>query len=282
MKSILFCFIFLLAWVGMCSAAPPARIISLAPNVTEVVCALGLERNLVGVTTFCDYPASVRGKATVGGPANPSLEAVLSLKPDVVVLDEEGIGPSLNGRLARLGIRTALFHGSHLNGLANGIRRLGRDLGVPGQGELLAARIERSLRPVERKRTMPRALFIIWPDPLVTAGTGTVIDNALRLAGFRNIAADTRGSYPRISLEAVTERNPEILVVGPGHAHDFPMGKLLRRLASADAVRDGRICYVSDALYRSGPRIPKGIGELRRCADRFFPNQALPRKGSGP
>lgn len=280
-KAILFCLMLLIAWAGVCRAAPPARIVSLAPNVTEVICALGLERNLVGVTTFCDYPASVRGKPTVGGPANPSLERILELRPDLVVVDEEGSGHNFAGRLERLGIRTALFRASRLSGLAAGIRRLGRDLGIAVKGERLAARIEQSLRTAERKQTAYRALFVIWPDPLVTAGSGTLIDDALRLVGFRNIASEAPGTYPRLSLEAVTERNPEILVVGSGHARIFPMEKLLRRLASVDAVREGRICYVGDALYRSGPRIPEGIGELRRCAERFLPEKPMRRKGSG-
>lgn len=281
MKSIFFCFIFLLVWIGVCSAAPPARIVSLAPNVTEVICALGLERNLVGVTTFCDRPASVRGKATVGGPANPSLERILSLKPDMVVMDEEGIGPSLSGRLGRLGIRTALFHGSRLNGLAAGIRRLGRELGAPERGEMLAARMEHSLSPVTRKRPAPRVLFVIWPDPLITVGSGTVIDDALRLAGFDNIAAQAPGTYPRLSLEAVTERNPDLIIVGQGDSMRPPLEKMIRRLGYLEAVRKGRICYVGDALYRSGPRIPEGIRELRGCAERFLPDATKRRKGSG-
>ncbi len=281
MKPILFCFIFVLTWSGICPAAPPARIVSLAPNVTEVICALGLERNLVGVTTFCDRPASVRGKATVGGPANPSLERILTLKPDMVVMDEEGIGPSLSSRLERLGIRTSLFRGSRLSGLAVGIRRLGRDLGVPERGELLAARMERTLRPVTGRRPAPRVLFIIWPDPLITVGAGTVIDDALRFAGFDNIAAQAPGTYPRLSLEAVTERNPDLIIVGQGNSMNPPLEKLLRRLGSLEAVRRHRVCYVGDALYRSGPRIPEGIGELRRCTERFLPEATKRRKGSG-
>lgn len=279
MRSIIICIIISLAWSGISAAAPPRRIVSLAPSVTEVICALGLERNLVGVTTFCDRPASVRGKATVGGPANPSLEAILALRPDMVVLDEEGIGPQLAGRLHRLGIQTALFNGTRLSMLADGIRRLGRDLDVPEKGELLAARIQRSLHPAATKHTKRRVLFIIWPDPLITAASGTVIDDALRLAGFENIAANSRGEYPRLSLESIIARKPDLIVVGQGHTLGPPLEKLLRRLAPLDAVRRRRICQVSDALYRSGPRIPEGIDELRRCGERFEPGSTGFGKG---
>jgi len=278
MKSILTCFMLLLIWSGTCVAAPPGRIVSLAPSVTEVICALGLERNLVGVTTFCDHPASVRGKPAVGGPANPSLEAVLALRPDVVVLDEEGSGPRLAARLERLGIRTALFRGTRLAGLADGIRRLARDLGVPDQGELIAGHLDRSLRPGKKRGTAPRVLFVIWPDPLVTAGSGTVIDDALRLAGFDNIAAG-RAAYPSLSLEAIMARKPELIIVGQGRGMDPSLERMLRRLGSLEAVRKGRICHVGDALYRSGPRIPEGIAELRRCGERFDPDVSRLVKG---
>lgn len=274
MKTIIIGVIISLAWSGISAAAPPRRIVSLAPSVTEVICALGLERNLVGVTTFCNQPTSVRGKATVGGPANPSLEAILALRPDMVVLDEEGLGPQLAGRLKRLGIRTALFNGTRLSGLADSIRRLGRDLDVPEKGELLAVSIQRSLHHPATKHTRRRVLFIIWPDPLITAASGTVIDDALRLAGFENIAADSRGEYPRLSLESIIARKPDLIVVSRGHAMGPLLEKLLRRLAPLEAVRKRRICQVSDAIYRSGPRIPEGIDELRSCGERFAPLRA--------
>ncbi|MDD2337425.1 MAG: helical backbone metal receptor, partial [Geobacteraceae bacterium] len=243
---------------------------------------LGLEQNLVGITTFCDHPASVQGKATVGGPANPSLEAILALRPDLVVMDEEGFGPRLAGRLERLGIKTALFNGTRLSGLSNSIRRLARDLGVPGEGERLAVHIQSSLRPVSTHRKRRRVLFIIWPDPLITAGSGTIIDDALRLAGFDNIAAGADGHYPTLSLEAIIARKPDLIVVGQGHTLGPPLRKLLLRLGSLEAVRRQCICHVGDALYRSGPRIPEGIDELRRCGAQFFPVaiRSLKRHGS--
>lgn len=280
MKHILFTFAVLLAWSSSSLASQPRRIVSLAPSVTEVICALGLEANLVGITSYCDRPASVRGKTVVGGPANPSLEAVYSLKPDMVVVDEEGVGPSLAARLQRMGIRAVQFHGSRLVGLADGIRRLGRDLDVSHNAERLAAKIERSLRPAKGERVPPRVLYVIWPDPLITAAPGTAIDDALRIAGFRNCAHDARGTYPHLSLEAVMERDPDLLVVGPVHADNFPLKKLLRQLRTVRAVREGHVCFVSDALYRTGPRIPEGIEELHRCARRFFPEEPARRRGT--
>jgi len=263
---LLIVWLMLLAAVPAQCGEPSRRIVSLAPSLTELACALGLEQQLVGVTTFCDRPASVKGKPTVGGPANPSLEAVLNLKPDVVLVDEEGIGSKLAARLQKLGIRTVIFRGSRLDKLAAAVRQLGQDLGVPQPANQLAARIEQALKPL--KITVPvRTLFAIWPDPLVAAGPSSMLDDAMKLSGMTNIAGDARSGYPRLSLEAVIRRNPQLVIVGQGEKLAVPMGRMLKHLSSLDAVTQSRICMVSDALYRPGPRIPEGIAELRRCLE---------------
>jgi len=263
---VVFLFIMMFLSTLPCPAAePPGRIVSLAPSLTELACALGLEKNLVGVTTFCDRPASIKSKPTVGGPANPSLEAVLNLKPDVVLVDEEGIGSKLAGRLEKLGIRTVTFHGSRLNRLAPAIRQLGRDLGTPQPAGQLAARIEAALHSVKPGAIPTRTLFVIWPDPLVAAGPGSLLDDIMQQTGFENIARDARSGYPRLSLEAVIARNPQLIVVGQGEKLAAPVQRMLKHLASLDAAKQNRVCMVSDALYRPGPRIPEGIAELHKC-----------------
>jgi iron complex transport system substrate-binding protein len=269
-----FCLLFLLLTAPAWCAEPPKRIVSLAPSLTELACALGLEKNLVGVTTFCDRPASIKGKPTVGGPANPSLEAVLNLKPDVVLVDEEGIGSKLAKRLQKLGIRTVTFHGSRLDKLAPAVRQLGSDLGVQQPANQLASRIEQSLKPLKTAAPI-KTMFVIWPDPLVAAGPGSMLDDAMKLSGMSNIAADARSGYPRLSLEAVITRNPQLIIAGQGEKLAAPMKRMLNHLNSLDTVKQGRVCMVSDALYRPGPRIPEGIAELRHCLE-------LARKGQHP
>ncbi len=272
----LICSILLLLLVALPGFAgePPRRIVSLAPSLTELACALGLEKNLVGITTYCDRPASIKGKPTVGGPANPSLEAVLNLKPDLVLVDEEGSNAKLTTKLAQLGIKTVTFHGSRLDRLARGIRQLGSDLSVPQPAEQLASRIEQALKPLTTTAP-PRTLFVIWPEPLVVAGPGSLLDDIMHQTGFVNIAGDARSGYPRLSLEAVITRNPQLIIVGQGEKLGIPLERMFKHLSSLDVVKQGRVCMVSDALYRPGPRIPEGIAELRRCL-------GLARKGQRP
>lgn len=258
------CCLILLLTAFSAFAATPQRIVSLAPSLTELTCALGLEQNLVGITTFCDRPATVKGKTTVGGPSNPSLEAVLQLEPDIVLMDEEGIGPVLAKRLKRLGIRTATLHGSRLSKLPSAIRQLGQELEVPAQAEQLAKEIEQASQVKISKKAV-QTLFVIWPDPLIAAGPNSLLDDAMQVSAMQNIAGDARSSYPRLSLESIVSRKPQLVVIGQGMQLNQPVQRMLDRLKSLEAVQQGRICMVSDALYRPGPRIPEGIIELRNC-----------------
>lgn len=247
-------------------APVPHRIVSLAPAMTEILFELGLGGRVVGVTSLCDRPAEARGRPTVGGMANPSLEAIVALKPDLVVMTRSGNPKEIAQRLATLGIATHVFTAARLADLPAGIRTMGRALGDERAAGRLAAKLEAAATggsaPVGRVK---RALFVIWPDPLLAAGSGTIIDDAMKLSGFSNIAADARGTYPRLSLEMVMERQPEVIIVGAAGGMQVPLREMLSRLRMVDAVRRKRVCTVGDALYRPGPRIVEGIAELRRC-----------------
>jgi len=246
----------------------PRRIVSLAPAMTEILFELGLGGRVVGVTSLCDRPAEARRRPTVGGMANPSLEAIVALRPDLVVMTRDGNPKEIAQRLAALGIATHVFMAARLADLPAGIRRMGSALGAQRAAERLAAKLEAAaaggFAPAGRRR---RALFVVWPEPLLAAGAGTIIDDAMQLSGFSNIAADARGTYPRLSLETVLERQPEVIVVGAAGGMQVPLKEMLRRFRMLDAVQRGRVCTVGDALYRPGPRVAEGIAELRRCRE---------------
>ncbi|HYA88253.1 MAG TPA: helical backbone metal receptor, partial [Nitrospirota bacterium] len=105
-------------------ASPPKRIVSLAPSMTEILFALGLGDNIVGVTTFCDYPEEAKKKPKIGGMSNPLLEAVLSLKPDVVVMTTDGNPKEFEERLTSMKSKTYVFKARTLRGLPLGIRSM--------------------------------------------------------------------------------------------------------------------------------------------------------------
>ncbi len=256
------------------AVSPPKRIVSLAPSMTEILFALGLGDNIVGVTTFCDYPEEARKKPKIGGMSNPSLEAVLSLKPDIVVLTTDGNPKEFEERLISLKIKTYVFEARTISGLPQGIRNLAEALGAKARGEQLAKSIEDGVRKASRStsRVTDRAsgkkvLFIVWPEPLIVAGPGTAIDDAIKLLGYGNIASQAATAYPKYSIEEVMRQAPDIIVIGKGSGMDMvAVSKgILRRLATVPAVKNDRVCYVGDGLYRLGPRVVQGIEELSAC-----------------
>jgi iron complex transport system substrate-binding protein len=274
-------------------ATTPSRIISLAPNTTEILFKLGLGDRVVGVTTFCDYPEEAKSKPKIGGMSNPSLEAVVSLEPGLVVSTTDGNPKEFVERLRSLNIKTFVFTARRLRELPQGIRELGAAVGVREKADALAHEIEKALKGYHesganqmRKNfelgTKPalegnyrgnsglnktKVLFIVWPEPLIAAGPGTAMDDAISLLGYENIAHGAATAYPKYSIEEVLRRAPDVLFIGKATGMDMRAVSqgFLKRLSQVPAVRNNKICYVSDNLYRLAPRVVRGIEELAEC-----------------
>lgn len=271
MKKILAVLVILLCLASPACGAAPSRIVSLAPNITEILYELGLGDRVVAVTDYCDYPPAVKAKPRVGGFTNPSLEAVVGAKPDLVILTDDGNPRVIYNRLRDLGIPCHVFKPRRLRELPGGIRELGAVLGVGKEASALAARIEKDMAALERKARQKRALppksalFIIQPEPIVVAGPGTLIHEAFGILGIRNAAADGKDKYPKFSLEEIISRNPDYLLAGQGFMSGGGIERLKDRLHMLPAVREGRICVVTERLYRLSPRAVGGIEEVAQC-----------------
>lgn len=264
------------------TASPPKRIISLAPSMTEILYALGLGDNIAGVTTYCDYPEEAKKKPKIGGMSNPSLEAVVSLKPDIVVMTTDGNPKEFQERLASLKINTYVFQARRLMELPRGIRELGRALNVQVKADTLAQDMETGIsnfKKTNSARSLPsndsiggtphsafrkKVLFIVWPEPLIVAGPGTAMDDAINMLGYENIASRAKSTYPKYSIEELIRQAPDILFIGRAMGMDMRALSegLLKKLGMVPAVKNGSVHYVSDNLYRLGPRVIKGIEEL--------------------
>jgi iron complex transport system substrate-binding protein len=256
-------------------ASPPQRIVSLAPSTTEILFALGLGDRIVGVTSFCDHPEEAKRKPKIGGMSNPSLEAVVALKPDIVVMTTDGNPKEFEELLHSLHIRTYVFRARRIAELPQGIREMGAALNARGRAEALAGGIEKALTrfgSVHENRTgrNEKVLYIVWPEPLIVAGPGTEIDDAIALLGRTNVAASASADYPKYSLEEVLRQAPDVILIGKASGMDMVEVSrgMLARMTSVPAVRNGRVCYLGDGLYRLGPRIIQGIEELAECLDR--------------
>ncbi len=249
----------------------PARIVSLAPNITEILYDLGLGNRVVAVTDFCDYPPEVKGKPRVGGFTNPSLEAIVAARPDLVILTDDGNPKAIYNRLRDLGIPCYVFKARRLKELPGGIREMGAVLGVEKDAAVLAGRIEKDMAALEEKSRQNRsrppksALFIIQPEPIVVAGPGTLIHEAFGILGIRNAAADGQDKYPKFSLEEIIRRSPDFILAGQGFMSGGGIERLKERLHMLPAVKEGRVCVVTERLYRLSPRAVGGIEEVAQC-----------------
>ncbi len=262
-----------LSIVNFSFAEAPARIISLAPSITEILFAAGLEDKIAGVTTYCDYPEKAKEKPGIGGMSNPSLEAVVTLQPDIVIMTTDGNPKEFEQRLHSLNIRTYVFRSRRLSELPDGIKKLGIELDEKDKFNALALNIERAMDRFEAGRKVrfeaaqgsevrEKVLFVVWPEPLIVAGPGTAVNDAISLLGGINIAEDTKSRYPKYSIEEIIRRSPDIIFFGRGKGMDKISKKLLKRLTSVPAIKNNKVFFVSDNLYRLGPRVIDGLEEL--------------------
>jgi iron complex transport system substrate-binding protein len=263
---------------------------------------MGLEERIVGVTNFCDYPEDAKKKPKVGGMFNPSLEAIVSLRPDIVVMTTDGNVKEFQERLLSLSVKTYVFKARRLSEVPQGIRNMGSALGVKDKAEALAREIDKAFNRFkassqESNPPLPpfskggkggferghgginysslvtrhsllkkKVLFIIWPEPLIVAGSGTAIDDAITLLGCENIASKVNTPYPTYSVEEIIQRAPDVIFIGRGHVDMRDASKrILEKLSNIPAVKNGEVYYISDSIYRLGPRVVKGIDEMARC-----------------
>jgi len=184
---------------------PVLRIVSLAPSLTETMYALGLQDRLVGDTDYCDFPPDARKKPKVGGAINPSLEKIVALKPDLVLVTKSLNRLETVNALAGLGIPSYATDPHTVQQILTSTERLADVLGVPEAGAALGADLERHLADLRQRLSgmaPRRVLFIVWPDPLISVGKATFIADALRLAGASSIV-DSSQDWPQMSLEEV-------------------------------------------------------------------------------
>ncbi len=258
------------------------RVISLAPNLTEMVYALGAQSRLVGVTNLCDYPPSVREKARVGDVLNPSLETIIELKPDVVLGSTAGNRRETVEALERAGVPLYGVDADTVEGILASIRNVAVLLDVPERGEALTAHLEQRLAALSSRletAPRPRILFVLWLEPLLTVGGETFLNDVLAHAGAESIATDLRQDWPRLNLETVIERDPDFLVLPRAMSLEARFADLSSEPPWSELrpVREKRVLWVDESVLRPGPRIVDAIEELARA---LHPEQV--RQEAGP
>lgn len=254
---------------------PPQRIISLAPNLTEIIFALNAGDRLAGVTSYCDYPPDARTKEKVGDTIQPNIERIIALKPDLVLVSTSSQLEQLTTRLDQLSIPVYVTNPRTVEDVIASIRRIGEVVGFQDAASALVsemqARIEKIETQVGSSRKV-RVLYALQTGPLIVPGGNTFINDLLRLAGADSISASENADYPQFSLESAVARAPEAIIVQETHGAGGPSDAELKRLfAVTPAIKNNRIIRVNpDLITRPGPRIVEGLEML---ANALHPNK---------
>lgn len=249
--------------------APPARIISLVPSVTEILFSIGAQDRLVGVTDFCDYPPAARRKPRVGGMLAPSLEGMVSLKPDLVVATTAGNRHETFEQLERLKIPVYVVNPITVADVLDLLTRLGRLTDRADAADRAVAALRERIQAVADRvdgRPRPRVLYVLWPDPLIVPGRASLVSELITLAGGDSVTADGGQGYPRYSLEAALARNPEVIILASHGSEKSPLTRdKWERLGQVPAIAAGRLHAIDGNLtHRYGPRIVDGLERLAR------------------
>jgi iron complex transport system substrate-binding protein len=268
--------------VGRSVAVPsePRRIVSLAPNITEMLYALGLGDRVAGVTIFCDWPPEVAAKPKVGGMINPSLETIVALGADLVLATADGNRSEDVNRLAGLGVATYTIDTRSVGDVLRSLTTIGELTGQAERARELVAALERRREAVRVRiagRTPVPVFAAIDRAPLISAGEGTFVGELLTLAGGRNIAAASPTKYPVFSFEQLLADDPAVILDAsdPQPLSTAELQERWRALpgaAALRAMRTGRMISVGQgSFFRPGPRI---VDSLERLAELLHPAEA--------
>ncbi len=250
---------------GIRLASRPGRIVSLSPSGTEILFALGLDKEIVGVTRYCDYPDAARAKEKIGD-LNLDYEKIVALRPDLILAVGNMPVQSL-ARLRGLGLAVLHFSPTDLASVMGAIEQIGLATGRVTAAQGLTQKMRQRIEKVRDRLAglpeaeKPRVFVEIWMDPVMTAGPGTFTAELIRLAGGRDIAFDAKPWSP-FSQELVLARNPQVIISQCGSAAQIA-GR--PGWATIAAVRDGRVHDVDQNLFsRPGPRLVEALEILAR------------------
>jgi iron complex transport system substrate-binding protein len=282
----------LLIWCGLVPFAQAAerqtqRIVSLAPSVTETLFALGFGPQVVGVTTYCDYPVEARKVPKVGSFMNPSIETIIAKRPDFVIGVTSATDPTKARQLERLGFKVTLISLASLNNILTSIKDIARLLGRAEAGAKLVNEITRQIEET-KKRVAPAprrsTLLAVGLQPLVAVGGKNYIDELITLAGGDNIAGNAAQPWLNLPDEYVVAKAPQVIIEAGMGSERGSSTKNWKDLKSIPAVRDGRVySYQSDTILRPGPRIGEGLREIARLVhpECFVVSERGPNNESG-
>jgi iron complex transport system substrate-binding protein len=256
------------------AASEVGRIVSMAPNLTEILFALGLDEKIVGVTRDSDYPPAAVEKPRVGDFWQVDIEAVIAARPDLVITLGFDRQKNLAHRLGRIGCKCLVVDIEKVDDLFEAIRRIGHASGSLARAEKLIAQIANELVEIEMfvKESEPvKLLWVVQREPLRIAGPDTFVNEMIELAGGKNVIGSTVHKYPPIGPEQIIASGVEVIiepamVTGQLEGQQESAIEFYSRYRNVPAVVNNRIYVIDgDTVSRLGPRLCEGVQTIGRC-----------------
>lgn len=252
------------------------RIISLAPSTTEILFSLGLDDEIRGVTTFCDYPPEALKIEKIGTFSQPDIEKILSLKPDIIFATGLEQASTVE-RLRQLNLKVYVSDPSSIEELFISIEEMAQLTNREKEARDLITQMKNKIERISAKvkstsqEKKPKVFIEIWHDPLLTAGRGSFLDELIGLAGGVNIAHDIFRVYSYLSAEQVIKRNPDCIILG--HRGKQEVNSIKNRLGWKEIKAVKNNCVYNDInpnlFLRPGPRLVNGLEEIHK---KLYPN----------
>lgn len=255
----------------------PQRIISMAPSITEILFALDLSDEIVGVDDYSNYPPQLfelieAGKIErIGGFSTPNIEKIVALQPDIVFATG-GVQAKFVYQLEELGLTTIALYGENISAVYRSIELAGIVTGKVEEAKTLIKELKEKIENISQLTKQadykPKVLYIVWLDPLMSVGKRSFINDLIEAAGGENIFADLEKGYPVVSPEEIVVRDPDIIIVS-GHAALVDYNKLISTLkefpglSEVKAMKEGEVYLLrgesNDIVVRAGPRIAVAV-----------------------
>ena len=256
--------------------ASTKRVISTSPAITEILFSLGVGDKVVGVTDFCSFPEKACKLPSIGGPLNPSTETWLSLKPDLIIIQEDSEIIQKNAKIFKIPSLTVSV--SNLKNILISIQSIADSLEVPKAGRQLTDKIKIKINSYrsQLKELPPRQVLMLLSDTndpsrdLYAVGRGTFLNELLTIAGGENVLPDTMAKYPKISKEYIIAKSPEIIIaVGPKSRLSNQEIKVRKKTwgkySTLRAVKDDRLYFIgADYILIPGPRLLNILDDFTR------------------
>jgi iron complex transport system substrate-binding protein len=243
------------------------KIVSLSPNLTEIVFALGLGDKVVGVSSDSDWPAEAKQKPKMGTFWQPNTEAIIAAKPDLVVCETFLQHKEAAETLKRSGINVLSLRVESIEEFYSAIIQIGSAAGRLGTAELLAAKTKDDLAQIRAKASSAKKVKVLWAvqtEPMRVVGVKTFINEIIDLAGGQNVIAPTGDQYPSVGTETILASGAEVIIQSAMGTEDITKQqeaaeKFWNRFANLPAVKDKKVYVIeADTVLRLGPRLPAG------------------------